>query len=62
MAAGAGRAGLLFGDRLTSLTWSLRVSNARLRAATGWAPRYRSAREGWIVTATALKDRGRIAA
>jgi nucleoside-diphosphate-sugar epimerase len=51
---GPGRAGLLLGDRLTSLTRSLRVSNARLRAATGWAPRYPSAREGWIATATAL--------
>jgi nucleoside-diphosphate-sugar epimerase len=58
---GPGRAGLLFGDRLTSLTRSLRVSNARLRTATGWAPRYPSAREGWIATATALTHR-RIAA
>ena len=58
---GPGRAGLLFGDRLTSLVRSLRVSNARLRAATGWAPRYPSAREGWIATATALTHR-RIAA
>lgn len=41
-----GRGALLFGDRLTSLTRSLRVSNARLRSATGWAPRYPSAREG----------------
>lgn len=30
-----GRAGLVFGDRLTSLTRSLRVSNARFGAATG---------------------------
>jgi nucleoside-diphosphate-sugar epimerase len=58
---GPGRAAVLFGDRLTSLTRSLRVSNARFRAATGWAPRYRSAREGWIATATALTHR-RIAA
>jgi nucleoside-diphosphate-sugar epimerase len=35
-----GRAALLFGDRLTSLTRSLRVSNARFRAASGWAPMY----------------------
>jgi len=42
-----GRAGLLLGDRLTSLTRSLRVSNGRFKAATGWAPRYPSAREGW---------------
>lgn len=39
-----GRAGLLLGDRLTSLSRSLRVSNARFRAATGWAPRCPSAR------------------
>ena len=41
---GPGWAGLLFGDRLASLTRSLRVSNARFRAATGSAPRYTSAR------------------
>jgi nucleoside-diphosphate-sugar epimerase len=49
-----GRAGLLAGDRLTSLTRSLRVSNARFRSATGWAPRYPSARQGWIATAQRL--------
>jgi nucleoside-diphosphate-sugar epimerase len=54
---GPGRAALIFGDRLTSLTRSLRVGNARFRAATGWAPRYPSAREGWIATAEALKHR-----
>jgi nucleoside-diphosphate-sugar epimerase len=59
---GPGRAALVFGDRLTSLTRSLRVSNVRFRAATGWAPGYPSAREGWIATATALKERGRTAA
>lgn len=52
-----GRAALLLGDRLTSLTRSLRVSNARFRAATGWAPRYPSAREGWTATAAALHER-----
>jgi nucleoside-diphosphate-sugar epimerase len=52
---GPGRAALVFGDRLTSLTRSLRVSNAQFRTATGWAPRYPSAREGWIATATAIK-------
>jgi nucleoside-diphosphate-sugar epimerase len=52
---GPGRAALVFGDRLTSLTRSLRVSNARFRAATGWAPRYPSACEGWIATAEALR-------
>jgi nucleoside-diphosphate-sugar epimerase len=58
---GPGRAALVFGDRLTSLTRSLRVSNARFRTATGWAPRYPSAREGWIATATAI-NHSRIAA
>jgi nucleoside-diphosphate-sugar epimerase len=54
---GPGRAAVLLGDRLTSLARSLRVSNARLRAATGWAPRYPSAREGWMATATAITER-----
>jgi nucleoside-diphosphate-sugar epimerase len=51
---GPGRAALVFGDHLTSLTRSVRVSNARFRTATGWAPRYPSARQGWTATATAL--------
>ena len=49
-----GRAALLFGDRLTPLTRSLRVSNKKIRTATGWAPRYPSAREGLAATATTL--------
>jgi hypothetical protein len=40
-------------DRSTSLTRSLRVSNARFREASGWP----SAREGWMATAKALKQR-----
>lgn len=52
---GPGRAALLLGDRLTSLTRSLRVSNTRFQTATGWAPRYPSAREGWMATAAALR-------
>jgi nucleoside-diphosphate-sugar epimerase len=52
---GPGRAAMLLGDRLTSLTRSVRVSNARLRATTGWEPRYPSAREGWIATARILE-------
>jgi nucleoside-diphosphate-sugar epimerase len=50
-----GRLALLLGDRATSLTRSLRVSNARFRQASGWAPLYRSAREGWIATASVLQ-------
>lgn len=52
-----GRLALLLGDRSTSLTRSLRVSNARFRAASGWLPKYPSAREGWRATATALEQR-----
>jgi nucleoside-diphosphate-sugar epimerase len=48
-----GRLGLLLGDRLTSLTRSLRVSNGRLQAATSWRPRYPSAREGFRAMAAA---------
>jgi nucleoside-diphosphate-sugar epimerase len=51
-----GRLALLLGDRSTSLTRSLRVSNARFREASGWAPTYPSAREGWIATAKALEQ------
>ena len=49
-----GPAALLLRDRSTSLTRSLRVSNEKLRGATGWSPAYPSAREGWIATAAAL--------
>jgi hypothetical protein len=48
-----GRIGLLLGDRLTSLTRSLRVSNGRLKAATPWRPRHPSAREGYRAMAAA---------
>jgi hypothetical protein len=34
-------------------TRSLRLSNARFREASGWAPIYPSARQGWIATAKA---------
>src|SRR5215207_11406658 len=52
-----GRLALLLRDRSTSLTRSLRVSNARFRAVSGWAPIYPSAREGWMATAEALERR-----
>ncbi|KZB86169.1 NAD-dependent epimerase/dehydratase family protein [Amycolatopsis regifaucium] len=54
---GAGRAASLLGDRLTSLTRSVRVSNTAFREASGWVPRYPSAREGWLATAEALRAR-----
>ena len=47
---GPGRLALVLGDRMTSLTRSMRVSNRRFRDASGWHPRYASAREGWIAT------------
>ncbi len=49
--SGPGRWGLLLGDRLTSLTRSLRVSNARFKAATGWQPQFPSVREGYLAMA-----------
>lgn len=57
---------------MVALVRSHRVSNARLRAATGWAPRYPSVREGWAAfvaagdaaadPGTATRDRGAPAA
>jgi len=44
---GPGRLGLLLGDRLTSLTRSLRVSNKRFRTAADWSPRYPCVRAGY---------------
>ena len=49
---GPGRLALALGDRMASLTRSMRVSNRRFREASGWQPRYPSAREGWPATAT----------
>ena len=48
---GPGRLALLLGHRMASLTLSMRVSNRRFRDASGWQPRYPSAREGWVATA-----------
>ena len=48
---GPGRLAFLLGHRMASLTRSMRVSNRRFREASGWQPRYPSAREGWIATA-----------
>jgi nucleoside-diphosphate-sugar epimerase len=45
--SGPGRLGLLLGDRLTSITRSLRVGNKRFHDASGWRPRYPSAVEGY---------------
>jgi nucleoside-diphosphate-sugar epimerase len=54
---GPGRAALLLGDRLTSLTRSLRVSNSRFRTSTAWTPRYPSAHQGWLATGHELRSR-----
>jgi 2-alkyl-3-oxoalkanoate reductase len=35
---------------------SQRISNAKLRSATGWAPRWRSVREGWRSIAPQLRE------
>jgi nucleoside-diphosphate-sugar epimerase len=37
------------------VTRSWRISNRKLREATGWAPRYRDAREGWAAVAASRK-------
>ena len=41
------------GGGASALTASERVSNRRMRDATGWAPAYPSAREGWVAVAAA---------
>lgn len=55
---GPGRLAHLLGHRMASLTRSMRVANERFRHASGWQPRYPSAREGWLATAASL-DRSR---
>jgi nucleoside-diphosphate-sugar epimerase len=51
-----GRAASLLGQRTTSVTRSLRVSNARFRAATAWKPRYPSVWEGYRAMAENTKQ------
>jgi hypothetical protein len=36
------------GNKSEVLTRSHRVSNTKFKEATGWSPRYPSAREGWL--------------
>ena len=53
-----GRLALRLANGMTSLTGSLRVSNARLKQATRWAPGFDGARAGLEATArTRLEDR-----
>jgi nucleoside-diphosphate-sugar epimerase len=42
--------------RVRVLARSQRVSNAKFRQATGWAPQFRSAREGWAAVAAASQE------
>jgi nucleoside-diphosphate-sugar epimerase len=44
----------LLGSLGDLMTRSQRVSNRTLRAASGWTPRYSSAREGWPVVVAAM--------
>lgn len=57
--SGPGRLALLLGDRTTSMTRSVRVSNARFRAVTDWRPRYPSVREGYRSMATGAGSQAR---
>lgn len=45
-----------FGDVWKYFSRSLRVANTRLKAASNWKPRVKSAREGWSLTGPALID------
>jgi 2-alkyl-3-oxoalkanoate reductase len=46
----------LFGAPGSMLGRSLRISNRKLRAETGWRPRYPSVREGWVATLATIKS------
>lgn len=48
-------AGRLMGSIGELLLRSQRISNAKLRRASGWSPRYPSAREGWLATVAQLR-------
>jgi nucleoside-diphosphate-sugar epimerase len=48
----------LFGSLARLLLRSQRVSNRKLRAETGWAPKYPSVREGWAATIRESRERG----
>ncbi len=49
---------LVLGAGAAAVTRSQRVSNAKLKAATGWAPRHRSVVEGWRAVAAELARLG----
>ena len=46
----------LFGSGGRLMARSLRLSNRKLKAATGWAPRFRSVREGWPLALAHMKE------
>lgn len=46
------------GKSAAALVASQRCSNRRFREASGWAPRYPSAREGWVAEAAARREGG----
>ena len=52
-----GRAAALGGKRTGTLTRSHRVSNAKLKAASAWSPRYPSVRAGWPAVVTDAEQR-----
>jgi len=54
-----GRAASLLGQRTTSVTRSLRVTNTRFRATTNWKPRYPSVWEGYRALAGNTKQQRR---
>jgi nucleoside-diphosphate-sugar epimerase len=47
-----GRLARVGGNKTDVMTRSNRVSNAKFKQATGWSPRYPSAREGWLAMET----------
>jgi nucleoside-diphosphate-sugar epimerase len=49
---GPGRLALLGGENMAAINRSQRVSNRKFKAAADWSPRYPSAREGWVATAS----------
>ena len=46
----------LFGSVGSAMARSLRLSNRKLRNATGWTPRFRSVCEGWPTTLRQMKE------
>jgi hypothetical protein len=47
---------VLFGSAGRLLARSLRISNRKLREASGWSPRYPSARDGWKDVVQGVKE------